>query len=346
MTVNKTQTASEKSPQSPLAQNTRWWESYLVRYLIGFIVGTSCVLVLAVSLNLFEAMLKHLGTHNPSNPKPDWTAVTILIAFLGIGFCYIASTPITVLHAGRFKKGWHSGHSRHFWIAWIVIAILGCFGFSDQLGRHPVFEWLLFVAGAVALCIDYSNNIKKSPEKRIDDEHPVRHAVISFFAWTIFFWGGLGRVIGSFLGHISGDIALYWIAALPVVWIGTGQYFVLFRLIKETDDFFNFYKKLFKARRMEHAADVRDTYTHLREHSNSVFIVVVELGLMAFVLAFVKSLPPQVGTSALNGYSLFEKYGAHILIFLVVWMIPTVFMWSRANALENSFREDPETYLE
>jgi hypothetical protein len=266
-----------------------------------------------------------------------------LIAFLGIGFCYIASTPITVLHAGRFKKGWHSGHSRHFWIAWIAIAILGCFGFSDQLGRHPVFEWLLFVAGAVALTFDY---LEKLTERLVGKRDEGRYVFFSFTAWAAFFWGALGRFIGHYLGHISGDTALYWIAALPIVWIGTGQYFVLFRLITKEKDFFEFYQTLFKARRMEHAADVRDTYTHLREHSNSVFIVVVELGLMAFILASVKSLPQQVGTPALNGYSLFEKYGAHILIFLVAWMIPTVFMWSRANALENSFRENPETYLE
>jgi hypothetical protein len=114
---------------------------------------------------------------------------------------------------------------------------------------------------------------------------------------------------------------------------------VLWRLLFEQKEVEVFYKKLFHARRQPNARDVRDTYTHLREHSNSVFIVLVELCLLALIVALVQIHSTNVG--ALNLGKFFQILGVGVAI----WVLPTVFMWSRANAMESSFSGDPVGFL-
>ena len=62
------------------------------------------------------------------------------------------------------------------------------------------------------------------------------------------------------------------------------QYAVLYRLLSDQGLSERFYAHLFDARRQTNAKDVRDTYTHLREHSNSIFIVLLELCVVAFII--------------------------------------------------------------
>lgn len=127
---------------------------------------------------------------------------------------------------------------------------------------------------------------------------------------------------------------------MPAFWILISQYTVLFRLLHEKEEFFAFYAKLFKARRMKDARDVRDTYTHLREHSNAVFIVVIELALLALFMAVSSS------TSNNENNVVHDKSIGALLVFsLVLWMLPTVFMWTRANSLEVEFSDNPNSYL-
>jgi hypothetical protein len=91
---------------------------------------------------------------------------------------------------------------------------------------------------------------------------------------------------------------------------------------------------------MKNARDVRDTYTHLREHSNSVFIVVIELAILALFMA-VTSDRSITQTHAAN----IERIGLFLMFGLALWMIPTVFMWARANSIEVEFADKPEIYL-
>lgn len=126
---------------------------------------------------------------------------------------------------------------------------------------------------------------------------------------------------------------------MPVFWIGFSQYFVLIRLLNQNKEFSDFYAKLFRARRQSNAKDVRDSYTHLREHSNSVFIVVVELAILALLTAFVNT------ARFFNLNNQLETLLIWILFALAFWMVPTVFMWGRANAMERDFAEDPKKFL-
>lgn len=107
---------SEKSESA--GSNNRWWESYLVRYFLGFIVGTICIAVIAQFAGVipgFVMLMQAIG----GEPKPGVTSIVIAVALLGMAYCYIASTPITVLHAGRYSRGAVDRLSRFFWLGWV-----------------------------------------------------------------------------------------------------------------------------------------------------------------------------------------------------------------------------------
>ena len=81
---------------------SRWWEFYLVRYLLGTMVGSF------ISYMLFDHFIS-LG--NNSDLKITLSKLLDIdkaysqLFFLGVGFvfCYISSAPILVMHATRMK---------------------------------------------------------------------------------------------------------------------------------------------------------------------------------------------------------------------------------------------------
>lgn len=317
--------------------SNRWWESYLVRYFAGFIVGCVCIVIIGVSTGLARAIFKVVVTDN-TLPKPDWSALVFLVAFLGIGFCYIASSPITVLHVGRYRNGWFDGNSRFFWLGWgLLLFLVGGAKFALPIG----IQCFVFIMVFAVIHGDYRDSKQDSAAYRqrrlLGARMVLKRSVFSCFAlWAIL---DIVAYIG-FGGRLPQSVKLWWLLAMPVFWILIGQYAVLFRMLTEEEKFLMFYKKLIFARSRPNSRDVRDTYTHLREHSNSVFIVVIELSLLALFMAADKS-------SAMFSH---DRGGYESLLFsgilgMFLWMIPTVFMWSRANRMEADFSENPYHYL-
>lgn len=323
----------KQSPKdSPAAEqlNTRWWESYLVRYFVGFIVGIGCVALIAHQLDLIANATALLGGNGVQ--KPDWSAVVFLLALAGLGYCYIASTPITVLHSGRYGRGPIDRQSRYFWISWIALLLV--VNTCDLASARPFasMAWI-GILYAVAGLIGLEN--EPQLEGRQDDFGVV---TMKIFAWFVL------QISTAFLvaQYFKPDsISLRLLAfSLPVFWIGLVQYVVLWRILFEQQKIEAFYIRLFNARRLPNARDVRDTYTHLREHSNSVFIVLVELCLLSLFLAVIR-----VTRSATNAPIDLYELGPYLLAGIGIWMVPTVFMWSRANYMEVRFSNDPESFL-
>lgn len=76
--------------------NNRWWEFYLVRYFVGTVFGTLVTLYLYSNNTAFSKFYKL-----QVSLKDFTSSHIILFGLLGLAFCYIASTPILVLHATR-----------------------------------------------------------------------------------------------------------------------------------------------------------------------------------------------------------------------------------------------------
>ena len=350
-------TGSGSSSKSATAEapSTRWWESYLVRYFVGFIVGAICIAALGAQVGVLQDLTAFLATNTTSGsatPKADWTALTVAVALLGLGYCYIASTPITVLHVARYGQWWPDAQSRHFWLGWLLVLLASAaFGLSS-LGNSPYLEGLGFAACAgLILLMPVSKsfeswsfldkNVMVGILRRRLRGRPALLVVVQSVAWSLLLWCGFGRLVATFARDLDDLTLKMWLLALPIGWIGLVQYLVLIRLTVEQAKVEDFYAQLFAARRRSGAKDVRDTYTHMREHSNSVFIVVVELSMLAGLLALARTVQQRGTGNVLDA----STFGVLILIGLALWMVPTVFIWSRANALERTFATTPSKFL-
>lgn len=78
------------------ASEGHWWEFYAVRYAQGTVVGAMIVYFLFSQNENLKRML-----FLPQEPKDFGMAHLILLAVYGLTYCYIASAPILVMHAGR-----------------------------------------------------------------------------------------------------------------------------------------------------------------------------------------------------------------------------------------------------
>lgn len=76
--------------------DSNWWEFYGIRYAQGTVIGAMIVYFL-FSRN---ASLKSI-LFLPTDPKDFGMSHLVLLAIYGLTYCYIASAPILVLHAGR-----------------------------------------------------------------------------------------------------------------------------------------------------------------------------------------------------------------------------------------------------
>lgn len=102
----------------------RWWEFYAVRYAVGTVVG-AVMLWLLFSLS---PSLRPLFFDNASATTvgPLLKLDAGQLSMLGIGglvFCYVASAPILVLHAGRFLLERGAVKLSRWW-TWLFVLVL------------------------------------------------------------------------------------------------------------------------------------------------------------------------------------------------------------------------------
>ena len=259
---------------------SRWWEDYLVRYFTGTLVGMFCVFVLLTEI-FFNGDPELLGKKIFFSPEKDstWWGLFVLI-LTGGAFCYLASTPITVLHSGRMIREGMNKYARRAWYVW----------------------WFAFLLAIVLATLAFSTECALSYRSRLAN-------------------------------------LLLYVAMGPVAWLFAGQVDVVLRLkvdqdkaTSENSQFINFYRKLVPARDATAETGIRESYSHLREHANSVFIAVIELSLLATLVVFWR---------ASNDVNLFAIW---CLAFLLLWISPNVLLWGLANALEGDMARHPSKY--
>jgi hypothetical protein len=361
---------SEKS-ESP-GSNNRWWESYLVRYFLGFIVGAICVAVIAQFAGMVpgsDKLMQEAQKAVDSESKSGMTSTVIAVALLGLAYCYIASTPITVLHAGRYSRGAVDRLSRFFWFGWVcslAFLMLSPSAATAELGIGMYGYWTVFGISVLAImaCAYLRFGEKRKNSDGADNAGNGAHSaggravsnsdqagsnldsryekadyllVVPFFLAV---WSFAQAVpLGLGVRPLTADVRLLVLGA-PVIWIGIVQYFVLFKIHWSEAANYAFYKKLFAARQLLGAKDVRDTYSHLREHSNAVFIVAVEISMLALVIGSIRVQRSAHGIPASS-----MDIATFWLCGLGIWIVPTIFMWSRANAMERYFSNHPEEFI-
>lgn len=104
--------------------------------------------------------------------------------------------------------------------------------------------------------------------------------------------------------------------------------------------------RISKARQRAGAKDIRDSYSHLREHSNSIFVVVIELCILSALLYFLDIYHLDTPSTLVLTASAIksEEFNVLVLFFLGLWLIPTIYMWGLANRLERKFAENPSQF--
>lgn len=327
---------AESSAEGNSSGNSRWWESYLVRYLSGFLVGTVCVSAFVAQVVFITGGVGELwkiisGLRSKDSPL---TAVLVAAGLLGLLYSYLVSAPITVIHYGRGVRIFWDGQSRYFWLAWVSVICLTITGFDHE--AYPgVILIFLAISTIIVLYLFREKEGGKSNFLRI---------ILSTAAWIFILLLLLSFAINA-LPTLSIWQKYLLVFSLPAAWIGLSQYITLLKILLIEEKILEFYQKLTRARKDTNARDIRETYSHLREHSNSTFIVIVEL-CFSCLLALVISLTvrqKQNFETFISGEAA-NLMGWALSIFMF-WSIPNLFMWSRANRMEKDFSDNPEKYL-
>lgn len=264
---------SEAEAARDTATNHRWWEGYLVRYLIGMPIGVVCVVVLSV------VIADRAGGDEWSQRVLEgfWAADAVKgLALLVAGglYCYLASAPITVIHASRmFNNKWFY-----------------------RLPRYIYYLVAVLLLGGVLVGI--------------------------FFRIWLEYW--------------------LVVLMLPGLLIMINQWICVFHMSPNNttaqEEFRDFYWRLSCARSLSKESgpvrkDFRESYTHLREHSNSIFIVILELSMTALLCGalLLQKSPARLGFQSINELA---QITLPVIGMLTLWLFPNVFLWSRANHLE------------
>lgn len=82
-------------------QDNRWWEFYFVRYFVGTAIGAIIVLFLAMSESTIISQGTVTTIFKSLKPEKFESGYILVLATVGLAFCYVASSPILVLHATR-----------------------------------------------------------------------------------------------------------------------------------------------------------------------------------------------------------------------------------------------------
>ncbi|MFZ0773294.1 MAG: hypothetical protein WCA49_23110 [Candidatus Sulfotelmatobacter sp.] len=272
--------------------STRWWENYAVRYLMPSIAGMVIVNWLCKN---GSADLRSLLSLPLATERIDTASLTLLFLY-GNLFCYIASYPILVFHATRVLD-----FENDAWPAlplsdgYLLTGILAAIAFPLAHFATSCRLW-----GAFVLVIAFTI-------------FQLRRLRLAFYP-RIVVDGCSGRVSRSYgysyaLARRRGRIKKTSTTTARSV---SGDF---------DDD-----EDVTTTRQIVWHQDYMDTYRHLREHGNSAFIFLLELGLAALVYCVItksnKTAPEQLGV---------------IAVLLAIWAIPAVLVHLIAQHMERRF---------
>ncbi len=298
---------SDKETGSPPNQG-RWWEGYLVRYLVGALIG-------AIALSVIAIEIRHKGIHSQERylaflngyffDKDKGLLAGTAMFIAGSLYCYLASAPITVIHAARMLNV--SLVRRPASLIWIFTAIFSIAGFFTTIYYRD--EELYFVIDVTLFLLSI----------------PALWIVIA--QW--------GTWLALTIDKINSQEGASSLAEKVILW-------TLNRCVKSANagtvtdaEFIQYNRKLSKARAPDFPArEIRETYSHLREHANAIFIVAIEISLTALLIFLHRRISNE------------PHYWLIILLGLMIWLIPNLLPWGQANRLERDLANNPDKYKE
>lgn len=240
----------------------RWWENYLVRYLMPSIAGVAIVSwICSYAGDGFRKLL-----FLPTSTAPLDTPTLTLMFLYGNLFCYIASYPILIFHVTRvmdFTDGrWPSDHPLDGYFACLILLLVILIRFHDpDLNRR--FWTGIVLAGFMSV---------------------IQIARLFIVLFPRIHVRGLDGTVSPAFGFA------YALARRR----GIPKEIEKKRSITSTDEVYvDVEGEEVKAERIiEWRRELISSYRHLREHGNSGFIFMFELALAALA-SFVVTKPGQ-----------------------------------------------------
>lgn len=277
---------------------TRWWENYLVRYLMPSIAGAVIVawLTSIAGHELKALLLIELGDGGLQSP-------TLLTIFLyGNLFCYIASYPILCFHVTRvidFRKDWYSNILLNGYISTIALGIAALL-ISVFVKTPCLLKVLPFLCVALFSSLQIVRVVSCLRYVNLDG---FSRKISKIYAYTY----SLAKRRG-----IAEELSITRQSTKEQEDEETGGTF---------DEESEWQKKSIWRK------EFIDTYRHMREHGNSAFIFILELILAAFCFCLLKAFSQESATFKVSA----------IGVLLSFWALPAMFVHFLGQHIERSF---------
>lgn len=278
---------------------TRWWENYLVRYLMPSIAGAAIVnwLISIGGDDLRKLLLLDVGTSGLQSP-------TLVLLFLyGNLFCYIASYPILGFHVTRVidfdKNGWRKTIFDGY-IGTLLLAVAVLIASLNSGSTSCLMRSMAFLLVIPFTCLQLFRIYAALKKVRFDN---LNGSVAKVFAYSY----SIARRRG-----VAEELRV------------TKQ-MCKDQEDEETGDKFD--EETEWQKRSIWRRELIDTYRHMREHGNSAYIFVLELILAALCFLILTAYKDQSGQDRL----------ALIGVLFAIWAIPAIFIHFVGQHIERRF---------
>lgn len=226
------------------SSSLQWIETYVIRYTIGTIFGAVIIYLLCSRHPNLIPLLLGVGVTKIENSH-----MLLLLAY-GLSFCYIASGPVLILHAGRFYLKLVESFStsqktfNNVLLFVVPFSLPLSYVFIENHSFTDINFWPLFLASfiifgqyfVIAHILYYKNDLyvfyEKLSEARTNDKN---HELVSSYrklkdhgnAFMILFCElALGILFewtnsfGDMSNFVSLVLLLIWIVPSAAIWIG------------------------------------------------------------------------------------------------------------------------------
>lgn len=152
---------ADQTPDGPGKGVPAPWNYYYLRYFVGAIVGAGLLVALWAGDPKVLPSFQHTFPPVPH----EWAHLAAVIAALGtagLAYCYIASSPILLMHGLRFRFAQEEGWWRALrWMPFVAVGLLVVFAWNygatapSSFRNDPWGQMLLFVPYGIIVLLQF-----------------------------------------------------------------------------------------------------------------------------------------------------------------------------------------------